>query len=186
MKEKVIDGHKYYFNDKNQKLLSFSSASKPFNNKYLFVNKNILDNSSEFGKDLMIMLEAVFCGKEIAGNSVELNQALKTLLTKLERENKKVLYIEKHINNDIWHGYLDMECEDCFIELKTRSNFHLDFATIIQCEIYQRICKKKYEVWYYNKKTNEVRTLTPKPDDILKANAVINAWELVNSLLNNN
>lgn len=186
MTSKTLNGKTYYFNDNGRKLLSYSNATKPFDNRYLLVNVDVLNTTAAFGQDIMLFLAQLFNGggKASIDYTPPLKTALKCLISKLDAENKKVIYIEKHIFNDTWHGFIDIECENCFIELKTRSNTKLELQTVIQCEIYKRICKKNYEIWYYNKKSNTVATLKPTPEQILKANAIINSLELVNNLLN--
>lgn len=176
MIEKEINGVVYYYNENGKKLISFSGATKPFSEyKFLELPKQVLAKAQEFGKDLMHTLYCKLANVECDNT----NKCFDNLLLKLKELNVKPLTMEKHIHNDIWHGYLDIDCENCFIEIKTRNNFDLELSTIVQCEVYKKITNKDYHILYCHKKKLECKELKPTQEQLDKSKKIIEAIELL-------
>lgn len=177
MKQKTINDKTYYFNDSNWRLMSFSSFQGLFNGeKLLGVPQAILDNTSSYGKQLMADLEESF----YTDSNMAVGKPYKEFIDYIM--SLGVVAIEKHVDNNVFHGYLDVDCKECFLELKTRSNFVLDLDVVIQCELYKSIIGKPYKILYFNRKTNEFRELIPSEEQINKAKTIIQKIKEVKEL----
>lgn len=146
----------------------------------------ILDQATEFGSNFMIYLSKKLADKPITDlrmpfSDFEKHEALFTNLINLLQNLgiKKITGVEKQVEGDIWHGDLDIECDDCFVELKTRSNFNLEPLTIFQCEVYKKITGKKYFIIYANRKNNLCMELKPTKKQIEEAQEIINCFEKI-------
>lgn len=176
MKTKLYEGKEVYFNDKGKKLISFSGATKPFTEyKFLQIPKSVLDKATKFGLDFMQTLYAKLCGRTDTETECNVNGLIK----KLQELKVKPVKLERHIYNDIWHGYLDIDCEDCFIEIKTRSEAKLELTTVVQCEVYKKITGKNYHILYVLKKTGECVELKPDLIMLHQSGKIINAIEFL-------
>lgn len=182
MKSKEIDGKIHWFNDNNKKILSFSHIMTVFNHKYLFCPKKILQKATTFGVQLSEEIQDYF----IEGKKGHLWQAIKNILAIINEQKACPKCAEKHVGNDIWHGYLDIDCDNCFVEIKTRSKFKLDWLTIAQCEFYKEITNKPYIIIYLNKNTFEAKLMKPDIDLQLKAKLFVKTLKTATLLANEN
>ena len=101
---------------------------------------------------------------------------------------KRILEInngfEKLIYDDTFIGFIDIDLDDCFIELKTRTTDDvLDIETVLQCEIYKRIVNKPYHIVNINRKTNKVVELIPTPEQIKKVNEFIDQFVKLSKII---
>lgn len=185
MKVKYIDDRERYFNDKNELLLSFSSATKPFTEgDIISIPKDILEGATNYGKELMWYLEHLFYGTKFDiqwDKNVKLG--VRSILRRIVRHKYNVVAIEKHIYNDIWHGYLDIETDKKIIEIKTRTHNKCELKTLIQCEIYKKITNKPYEIWHLNRKTFEIKRVFPTRKQKQQARTIIKYLEYINEKL---
>lgn len=186
MISKIINGITRYYNDNGKYLMSYSTMSKPFTqDKFDNIPSFIFEKATKFGSDMSNLIVDAFGGKEIGKYTPEHLKCLKSLVNALKTLNVKPTTIEKHVWNDKWHGYLDIDCENCFIEVKTRSKLELELNTVIQCEIYKRITGKDYYIIYLNKKTgayecwgNEDINIEEKSENLIReANDIIDSFE---------
>lgn len=182
MKSKIIDGKTHWFNDNGKRLLSFSHIISAFSHKYLECPKKVLEEATKFGSQLSEEIQNWF----IEGEKGPLWPAIKNILDIIKENKMSAECAERHVSDDIWHGFLDIDCDKCFVEIKTRSKFKLDWLTIAQCEFYQEITKKPYIIIYLNKNTNEAKRLIPTIDQKLKAHLFVKTLKTATLLINEN
>lgn len=170
---KIIEsnGHTYYLKD-GKKLISASSITKLFGSKYLEIPEFILSKAKEAGESIHNDIQSFMTNS----NEPKLS-TIEFYKWKLSNTKGNILGFEKLIYDDTFIGFIDIDCEDCFIELKTRTTDDvLDVETILQCEIYKRIINKPYHIVNINRKTNKVVELIPKQEDIKKVNEFIDKF----------
>ena len=172
--EKIESQGKIYHFLGDKRLISVSALTKLFVKKvYLTTPTYILDKAREAGEVI--------------------HQNIKDFVTKIDTEalpttkefyiwyakniqNDSIICFEKEVSNNIFIGYIDIELEKSFIELKTRSNDELDFETILQCDIYKRLINKPYHIVNINRKTNKVTELKPTDNQIKTVNDLIHRF----------
>lgn len=170
---KIIEsnGHTYYLKD-GRKLISTSAITKLFGAKYLEIPEYILSKAKEMGEAIHQDIQSFMSNS----NEPKLS-TIEFYKWKLANTNGNILGFEKLIYDDTFIGFIDIDLEDCFIELKTRTTDNvLDVETILQCEIYKRIVNKPYHIVNINRKTNKVVELIPTPEDIKKVNDFIDQF----------
>lgn len=170
---KIIEsnGHTYYLKD-GKKLISTSAITKLFGSKYLEIPEFILSKAKEAGEQIHQDIQSF-----MSNNNEPKLSTIEFYKWKLNNTKGEILGFEKLIYNDTFIGFIDIDLEDCFIELKTRTTDDvLDIETILQCEIYKRIVNKPYHIVNINRKTNKVVELIPKQEDIKKVNEFIDQF----------
>lgn len=183
MKTKIVNGYTRYYNDNDKYLMSYSTMSKPFTqDKFDSIPAFILEKATIFGRDMSNLIVDWAEDKDIGKYTPEYLKCLKSLVNALKTLNVVPTYVEKHVWNDKWHGYLDIDCENCFIEVKTRSKCDLELNTVIQCEIYKKITNKPYFIVYINKKTGACKVYDYMKDvldtpNYQTANQIIDSFE---------
>ena len=176
---KIIEsnGHTYYLNN-GKKLISTSAITKLFGAKYLEIPEYILSKAKESGELIHNDIQNFLNGNEPKASTIEFYK------WKLANTKGNILGFEKLIYDDTFIGFIDIDCEDCFIELKTRTTDNvLDIETILQCEIYKRIVNKPYHIVNINRKTNKVIELIPKQEDIKKVNEFIDQFVKLSKII---
>ena len=170
---KIIEsnGHTYYLKN-GKKLISTSAITKLFGSKYLEIPEYILSKAKEAGETIHQDIQSFMSNS----NEPKLS-TIEFYKWKLANTKGNILGFEKLIYNDTFIGFIDIDLEDCFIELKTRTTDNvLDVETVLQCEIYKRIVNKPYHIVNINRKTNKVVELIPTPEDIKKVNDFIDKF----------
>lgn len=179
---KEIEGKQYFF--KGRKCLMSPTGSVKYftRGKFLLIPKYILEKAKCYGVEIMEYFANKLSGEPVKTEPYE--SIFNNLIKLLNKLKTKPLYLEKFISNDKWYGYLDIECNDCFIEIKTRTKIELDLQTVYQCEVYKKICGKKYHIIFIDRKTGECKELKPTEQQIKKAQEIIKSIEFIYEELN--
>ena len=172
--EKIESQGKIYHFLGDKRLISVSALTKLFIKKiYLTTPTYILDKARESGeliheniKDFATKIDTV---------ALPTTKEFYTWYAK-NIQNDSIICFEKEVSNNIFIGYIDIELEKSFIELKTRSTDELDFETVLQCEIYKRLINKPYHIVNINRKTNKVTELKPTDKQIKATNDLIDRF----------
>ena len=169
--EKIESQGKIYHFLGDKRLISVSALTKLFVKKvYLTTPTYILDKAREAGE--LIHENIKDFATKIDTEALPTTKEFYMWYAK-NIQNDSIICFEKEISNNIFVGYIDIELEKSFIELKTRSNEELDFETILQCEIYQRLINKPYHIVNINRKTNKVTELKPSDKQVKGVNDLI-------------
>ena len=169
---KIIEngGHTYYLNN-GRKLISVSAITKLFGSKYLEIPEYILSKAKEAGEAIHNDIQSFLNGNEPKQSTIEFYK------WKLSNTKGNILGFEKLIYDNTFIGFIDIDLEDCFIELKTRTTDNvLDIETVLQCEVYKRIINKPYHIVNINRKTNKVVELKPTEEQIKQVNEFIDKF----------
>ena len=172
--EKIESQGKIYHFLGDKRLISVSALTKLFVKKvYLTTPTYILDKAREAGEVIHENIKDFVT--EIDTQALPTTKEFYTWYAK-NNQNDSIICFEKEVSNNIFIGYIDIELEKSFIELKTRSNDELDFETILQCEIYKRLINKPYHIVNINRKTNKVSELKPTDNQIKTVNDLIDRF----------
>lgn len=153
-----------FFADKGYKLISASAITSLLNGDYLKIDSAILENAKNYGIAIgNALIEKIKNPKYIDDNSL-VDKAINTLYKAIK--DLKPITAEKLINNNYFVGYLDFDCENCFVELKVRSSSKYSLDNIIQCKLYEIITGKPFKLFIYNKKDDKLNIYTNDNIDI--------------------
>ena len=154
--------------------------------KFDAIPPKILKDATNYGKNFMLALAKKLAPKQCKdikqSFSNDILSGVNSLLKLLKEHKIHIEYIEHEVSNDIWHGFIDLDCKECFIEIKTRSNKKLELMTMVQCEVYKKITGKDYKIVYLVRKTGKCEFIEPK--DITKARRLIGCAETIYKELN--
>lgn len=183
--EVVIDNHTFYFNENNKMFISATGAISYFNRgKFIKIPQNVWSNATNWGKNFMrALIEKVAYKKPINCFVLEIKNGVDNLLAWCKQNKKKIIGFEMQKFKFPWVGRLDVECKDCFLEIKTRTKPEVNISIVIQCEVYKKICGKKYHVIFINRKNGECKELKPTNEQIKKAQEIIKAIEFIYDIL---
>lgn len=144
----------YFVNDNDEKLISPSSIIAMFNSsKYLFIPDRVLEIATQKGLALNQEILEI-----LTKQSSEIKEGGKEVIDLIHSQNDKIITLEKSINNNDFHGFIDIECENCFYEIKSRSDFRkVDINMALQIAIYELCCKKPGKLIVWNRKKKEAK-----------------------------
>lgn len=172
--EKIESQGKIYHFLGDKRLISVSALTKLFCKKiYLTTPTYILDKAKEAGELIHENIKDYATSKDT--QALPTTKEFYTWYVK-NIQNDSIICFEKEVSNNIFIGYVDIELEKSFIELKTRSTDELDFETVLQCEIYKRLINKPYHIININRKTNKVTELKPTDKQIKATNDLIDRF----------
>lgn len=164
--------NKEFYNEKGKRLLSPSRAiSMISEGKFDFVKPELLEKARIWGQEIGEELTKAAQGQK--NIKKEYLVPVKNILCILKDLAPTEICFEKHIKGDIWHGFLDIELNHCFIEMKARNHLNLEIDTIIQCEVYKKITGKDYIVIHIDRRNGNVNKLKPTENQIEKAQRFI-------------
>lgn len=177
MKTKIIEGKLTYYSNNERRLMSPSGLISFFNpEKYENVYAPVLDKARNFGIDFMIALEQQLRG-ESTNTTPEQELCLKSLINYLKSNNLQPIDIEKHIYDDYFHGFVDIECENKVIEIKTRGDkANIDLNMVLQCSIYSKITNKEVILLFLNRTTGELKVIEIDEDLKNEAEKIIERY----------
>ena len=144
----------YYVSDNDEKLISPSSIVAMFNgSKYLFIPDRVLEIATQKGLALnQEILELLTKGES------QIKEGGKEVIDLIHSQGDKIITLEKSIDNKDFHGYIDIDCEKCFYEIKSRSDFRkVDINMALQIAIYELCSCKQGKLIVWNRKKKEAK-----------------------------
>lgn len=184
--ETIKKDNKVYHFHNGKCLISPTSAIRYFiRGKFVKIPDKVLEQARQSGSEFMNYLTTKWSKHHTTDEQdLKFSKMESNLLVLFKQLGITPKMLECEVYNNIWYGSIDIDCGDCFVELKTRSNYKLELESVFQCEVYKSLANKPYHIIYIDRKTSLAMELKPSAEMIKEAQEIKQCLENVYQKLN--
>lgn len=154
-------------------MISATRISRLFNkDKYAKIPEYILERARLFGKAFGEMIYAKLYGFEVEEPVIDRIYE--------ELKDKDILDYEVEYKDEDFHGFVDIDCKDCFVEVKCRRNYEIDIDMVVQVGLYEYLTKKHGLLLIFNKTKNDYKIFELTDEQRSQARDIIEHLKAIN------